>query len=38
MVNFLGNYTGNYNVPFSSDSDNAAMDMGFSIGYVLLPC
>jgi len=32
------NYTGNYNVPFSSDSDNAAMDVGFSIGYVLLPC
>lgn len=32
------NYTGNYNVPFMSDSDNAAMDGGFSIGYVLLPC
>jgi len=32
------NYTGSYNVPFMSDSDNAAMDGGFSIGYVLLPC
>lgn len=32
------NYTGSYMVPFMSDSDNAAMDGGFSIGYVLLPC
>jgi len=32
------NYTGSYKVPFMSDSDNAAMDGGFSIGYVLLPC
>merc|ERR1712045_442825 len=32
------NYTGSYMVPFMSDSDNAAMDTGFSIGFVLLPC
>jgi len=32
------NYTGSYMVPFMSDSDNAAMDGGFSIGFVLLPC
>jgi len=32
------NYTGSYNVPFMSDSDNAAMDTGFSVGFVLLPC
>jgi len=32
------NYTGSYMVPFMSDSDNAAMDGGFSISYVLLPC
>jgi len=32
------NYTGSYNVPFMSDSDNAAMDGGFSVGFVLLPC
>lgn len=32
------NYTGSYNVPFMSDSDNAAMDGGFKISYVLLPC
>ena len=38
MVHFLGNYTGSYNVPFLSDSDNAAMDLGFSFEYVLLPC
>merc|ERR1719394_1821501 len=32
------NYTGSYNVPFMSDDDNMAMDGGFSIGFVLLPC
>jgi len=32
------NYTGSYNVPFMSDSDNSAMNFGFSIGFVLLPC
>jgi len=32
------NYTGNYNVPFMSDADNSAMDGGFKISYVLLPC
>jgi len=32
------NYTGNYNVPFMSDADNSAMDGGFKINYLLLPC
>jgi len=32
------NYTGSYNVPFMSDGDNMAMDGGFSVGFVLLPC
>jgi len=33
-----GNYTGSYNVPFMSDATNTAMDTGFSVGFVLLPC
>merc|ERR1712038_1927648 len=32
------NYTGSYNVPFMSDATNTAMDTGFSVGFVLLPC
>jgi len=32
------NYTGSYMVPFMSDSDNSAMNVGFSIDWILLPC
>jgi len=32
------NYTGSYMVPVMTDSDNTAMDAGFSIGFILLPC
>jgi len=32
------NYTGSYMVPVMSDADNSAMNVGFSIGFILLPC
>lgn len=32
------NFTGPYVVPFCSGADNAAMDSGYSINYLLLPC
>jgi len=32
------NYTGSYMVPVMSDATNSAMNVGFSIGFILLPC
>jgi len=32
------NYTGSYYIPVMTDADNTAMDVGFSIGFILLPC
>ena len=34
----LGNFTGPYVAPVCSDDMNTAMNMGYSIGYLLLPC
>jgi len=34
----LWNFTGPYVVPFHSDDDNTAMNGGYSISYLLLPC
>jgi hypothetical protein len=32
------NFTGPYTSTFCSDADNAAMNIGYDIGYLLLPC
>jgi len=32
------NYTGSYMVPVMSDATNSNMNVGFSIGFILLPC
>jgi len=32
------NFTGPYVIPAVSDADNAKMDSGYDIGYILLPC